>query len=257
MSEEVELRVHGDDRLPTLVYVPGLHGDWTLVGRFRRALADRVRFVELTYPRTLTWSLEDYAAAVEARLEERGITSGWLLGESFGSQVVWPLVRRKRFDAQGVILAGGFVQHPARWLVRLAGQLVGNLPHRMIVRGLFGYAHVARFRYRHDPFTKSALDEFIARRTKPDVLAAVHRLRLILWTDPSEAARGVNVPVFALTGLWDPVVPWPWVRRWLRRNCPALREYVVVGHSDHNILNNASQEAARRVLGWMGLRDEG
>ena len=68
MNEELQLRIHGDAALPTLIYLPGLHGDWTLVTSFRLALAGRVRFVEFTYPRTLMWSLEDYARAIEAAL---------------------------------------------------------------------------------------------------------------------------------------------------------------------------------------------
>src|SRR5208337_1274572 len=101
----------------TLVYLPGLHGDWTLIGGFRKALAGRVRFAEVTYPRTLVWSLEDYAAGVEQGLAQQGIRSGWLLGESFSSQVVWALVARNCLQTQGVILAGGFARHPMHWAV--------------------------------------------------------------------------------------------------------------------------------------------
>src|ERR1035437_8465335 len=114
MAEQLEVRIYGDAALPTLIYLPGLHGDWTLVGSFRRAVSGRVCFVEMTYPRTLAWSLEDYAEAIETALAERGIVRGWLLGESFGSQVVWPLIARKRFQIEGVILAGGFLRHPIR-----------------------------------------------------------------------------------------------------------------------------------------------
>ena len=53
MAEELQLRIHGEASLPTLIYLPGLHGDWTLIGGFRHALGGRVRFVEVTYPRTL------------------------------------------------------------------------------------------------------------------------------------------------------------------------------------------------------------
>ena len=88
MPEELQLRIHGEASLPTLIYLPGLHGDWTLIGGFRKAIGGRVRFVEITYPRTLTWSLDDYAAAIETALAQNGITRGWLLGESYGSQVV-------------------------------------------------------------------------------------------------------------------------------------------------------------------------
>ena len=112
MSEKLELRVYGDGSLPTLIYLPGLHGDWTLVGSFRRALGGRVRFVEMTYPRTLEWSLDDYAAAIEAALAERGIARGWLLGESFGSQVLWGLVARSRLADRGRNPRGRFRPAP-------------------------------------------------------------------------------------------------------------------------------------------------
>src|SRR2546422_9821742 len=94
MTDELKMRVHGDASLPTLVYLPGLHGDWTLVSSFRAAVAGRVRFVEFTYPRTLTWSLADYAAAVEVALRNHGVQQGWLLGESFSSQVAWQMLAR-------------------------------------------------------------------------------------------------------------------------------------------------------------------
>ena len=109
MKEELQMRVHGDAGTPTLIYLPGLHGDWTLIGRFRKALKQRVRFVEVTYPRTLEWSLEDYAAGVEAALADRGINRGWVLAESFSSSVAWRLVSRKNFRIDGLVLAGGFV----------------------------------------------------------------------------------------------------------------------------------------------------
>src|SRR5262245_26801914 len=146
MSEQLQMRIHGGGNRPTLVYLPGLHGDWTLVGSFRHALGPRVRFIEVTYPRTLTWSLDDYASAVEARLRDEGITNAWLLGESFSSQVVWPMVRRKHFAIQGIILAGGFVRHPMQWGARFAGEIAGGLPLGLVARIMFGYASLTRFR---------------------------------------------------------------------------------------------------------------
>ena len=86
-----------------------------------------MRFVEITYPRTLTWSLDDYAAAVETALAKNGITSGWLLGESFASQVVWAMVARGKFPAQGVILAGGFVKYPMRRAIWLTEKITGRI----------------------------------------------------------------------------------------------------------------------------------
>src|SRR3954451_9499128 len=127
MAEELQIRIYGDAAKPALIYLPGLHGDWTLIGSFKRALGNRAQFVEITYPRTLTWSLEDYAANVETALAQKGITRGWLLGESFSSQVVWPMVARRKFQINGIILAGGFVRHPIRAGVRFAERVAGGI----------------------------------------------------------------------------------------------------------------------------------
>src|SRR2546423_3279120 len=118
--ETLQVRIHGEPSLPTLIYLPGLHGDWTLIGNFRRALAGRVRFVEVTYPRTLSWSLAEYGDGVKSALLENNIREGWIVAESFGSQVAWPLRRQNEFKVHAIILAGGFVRHPMLLGGRLA-----------------------------------------------------------------------------------------------------------------------------------------
>jgi pimeloyl-ACP methyl ester carboxylesterase len=251
MSERVEIRVYENGDRPTLIYLPGLHGDWTLIGGFRPAVKVHTRFVETTYPRTLTWSLADYAAGVEAALARAGIRRGWLLGESFGSQVVWPMLQRQVFDVQGIILAGGFVRHPALWAVRMAERICGGAPLSIITAVLFGYAKVARLRFRRSPETLAGIEEFIARRTELDRQAAKHRLRILAGSDPRPTARGSRAPVYGLTGVLDPIVPWPWVRSWMKNNCPSLRDYRVVWGADHNVLGTAPRTAAEQVIQWM------
>jgi pimeloyl-ACP methyl ester carboxylesterase len=279
MEEKLQIRIHGEASLPTLIYLPGLHGDWTLVGGFLQALDGRVRFVEITYPRTLVWSLDDYAAAIETALSENGISSGWLLGESFGSQPLWALVGRassraaggtsnrshesgssgasphqaakKYFQIEGVILAGGFVKHPMRWTMWLAERMTGRMSNALFIWIIFSYAKIAKFRYRHSPGTLARIDEFVVRRTDLDRRAAQHRLHLIAGFDPRSIVRETKLPVFGLSGILDPIVPWPFVRRWLKRNCPALRDYKIIKSADHNVLGTAPKRAARQVLEWM------
>jgi len=279
MSEELQLRIHGETSLPTLVYLPGIHGDWTLIGGFREAVGGKVCFVEFTYPRTLTWSLDDYAAAIETALTQNGITSGWLLGESFASQVVWAMVGRASsraagdtsnrnhesgssgasphqatkeiFQIEGVILAGGFVKHPMRWVVRLAEKLTGRISTAFFVWIIFSYAKIARFRYRRSPAILEKIDEFISRRTELDRRAAQHRLHLIAQYNPRPIASQTRLPIFGLSGFLDPIVPWPFVRRWLKKNCPALRDYKIIGRADHNVLDTAPADAAKQILDWI------
>ena len=95
------------------------------------------------------------------------------------------------------------------------------------------------------------VEAFLVRRTELDLAAARHRLDLIADSDPREIARRTRVPIYGLTGWFDPIVPWLPVRYWLRRNCPALRDFRVIGFSDHNVLNMAAEPAARQILAWM------
>jgi pimeloyl-ACP methyl ester carboxylesterase len=254
--EELQLRVHGSPELPTLIYLPGIHGDWTLVSSFRHAVRDRVRIVEFTYPRTLTWSLEDYGRAVLNALAEHGITHGWLLGESFGSQVAWSIVRLasaggEPFRADGVILAGGFARYPILLGVRVVRWLNARVSPRVMRAGLRLYVAYARLRHRRAPETLASLDEFIARRTEPDRHAILHRYGLILASDAGQTAATCRLPTFCLSGFVDPVVPWLFSIPAIRRACPGFRGSRIILNADHNVLGTAPRRAAEQILAWM------
>lgn len=259
-EESVQLRVYGAPDLPTLIYLPGVHGDWTLVGSFRARVLGSVRFVEFTYPRTVTWSLEDYAAAIETALRAQGITGGWLLGESFGSQVAWKLVERAAraphasqpaMAWNGLVLAGGFVRHPTATLARVSRWLWEAAPLPCLFWFLHVYLKFAQFRHRHAPETMAGMAEFAARRNAQDRLAMGHRLGLLAANHPEPTAQQTTLPVYYVSGWIDPVVPWPWVRAYLRRRCPGFRESQIIWPADHNILGTAPETAARHVLRWI------
>lgn len=252
MAEVLQLRSHGDPDAPALVYLPGIHGDWTLVGSFRAAMAGAVRFIEFTYPRTVGWSLADYAGAVEEALLAAGTRAGWVLAESFGSQVAWPLVAQPRgFQTHGLLLAGGFGRHPLPGPARGCRRVCAALPLRWLHGGLRVYAGCARFRYRHAPETLADLAEFVARRSEADRRAVVHRLDLIAANDPAPLAERYGGPVHYLTGLADPVVPWPLVPGWLRRHCPGYRGMRIVPPADHAVLATAPVRSAALVRRWI------
>jgi hypothetical protein len=44
------VRVHGSPALPTLIYLPGIHGDWTLASSFRAGMSGKVCFVARMSP---------------------------------------------------------------------------------------------------------------------------------------------------------------------------------------------------------------
>ncbi len=285
----LQVRVHGDANLPTLIYFPGLHGDWTLVTGFRIAIQGRVRFVEISYPHTLTWSLDDYASAIETALLANHVGSGWLLGESFGSQIVWALLKRAQarpgdevpgsaksapgapasremsaglpigtsplqpaFQAVGVILAGGFVRHPTIWGVKLMHALSVHTPAWCQTASFCVFAQYAQRRHGRDPEVLATVKEFIRRRKDPlDQKAISHRLNLIAGNDPRPIARQTHLPVYSLAGLVDPLVPLPWVRYWLKRHCPAYRGGKTFLRADHNVLGTAPRASADQVVRWI------
>jgi pimeloyl-ACP methyl ester carboxylesterase len=257
MREALQLHIEGAADLPTLVYLPGMHGDWTLVSGFGEAVKGKARFVKMIYPRTLDWSLRDYANAVEDALLANGVDSGWLLAESFGSQVAWPLCERaasdgpRRFRPKGVILAGGFVRHPLYWGVRLLRWWVAGLSQRRMQRFLRLYAGYVKWRHPHLKHLDERIDAFVQRRTEDDLQAIAHRLDLIAANHPSPIVSALDIPVYYLAGLVDPLVPWPWVRLWLSRNCVQYRGGATILRADHAVLCSAPEPSAARVLAWM------
>jgi pimeloyl-ACP methyl ester carboxylesterase len=252
VEEQLQIRVHPGPEDRTLIYIPGLHGDWTLVTSFRERVRGKVRFVEFTYPRTLVWSVENYARQVERQLRENGITQGWVLAESYGSQIGWAMLKpQEGFRAEGLILAGGFVHYPMKWVIRGFAWLARRMPLAGIRGFLSIYKAYARLRHRHAPETLGALDEFVERRNELDRQAIVHRLHCINAYDPRAIAAKAGVPVYHLAGLVDPIVPaWP-VRAWLNRHCPSFRGGRVILRADHNVLGTAPDEAAEQIQRWM------
>ena len=247
----LSIRVHGAESLPTLIYLPGLHGDWTLVSSFRVAVAGRVRFVEFTYPSDCTLTLEEYGRRIIAALKDAGIHGGWILGESFGSQVLWEVIRQG-FGAEGLILAGGFVRYPFSWGLGSARRLCSSRATWPLKCMLWLYPRYARFRHRSAPVTLASVDEFVRRRAAPgDREAMTHRMGLIATSDPRPVAAACRVPVYSITGFWDPIVFWAPVRRWLRVGCPGFRGDRILFWADHTVLATQPAAACRQILEWM------
>jgi len=254
-------RAHGDAGRPVLVYLPGIHGDWTLITSFRAAVHGRVRFIEFCYPRDVAVSLADHAAAVLDALRAAGVADAWLLAESFGSQVGWALMealpRYPEIRLRGLILAGGFVRYPMLLALAVATRIGTRLPESALRRLLGVYAAVAKVRHRHAPETREQIGEFVRRRLEPgDREAVVHRLRLIARSDPRPIASRCAVPTWSLTGFWDPIVPWPLTHVWMRRHIPGWQRRRIVMLADHTVLATQPGPSASWVLERMNLQPD-
>jgi pimeloyl-ACP methyl ester carboxylesterase len=253
--KDLQIRIHGESAHPTLIYLPGLHGDWTLITSFREAIRHQVRFVEFTYPRTVTWSLEDYAGAILKELSANGIREGWVLAESFGSVLAWALLERAAvsgFTPLGIVLAGGFVRYPFMPMVRLASAINRAIPLWLIKVSCWFYGRYAVFRHRHAPETSRCIGEFVRRRSEEaDRQAICWRYKLIIQSDGRNAAQSLSVAIYQLCGFFDPIVVWLPVRRWLKHHCPGYGGWRVVWRADHNVLGTAPRIAAEQILNWI------
>ena len=245
---EVQVRVH-EGSGPTVIYLPGIHGDWGLIGAFRRELGTRVRFVEFSYSKE-DMTLERLTELVHGELTARGVASGWLLGQSFGSQVGWALIARG-FKADGVVLAGGFARHPWPWGVRLFRAIL-SVPPGLINPAYRFYTALCNALARRGPEEAAELEAFARGRGGKDWRATTGRLAMILASDPRATARATRVPVHYLGGMIDPLVPWPLVTRWLRRECPGYKGELILRYADHNVLGSSPRESAEHVLSIVG-----
>jgi len=259
-DEKLQIRVSGLAGGPTLIYLPGIHGDWTLVGPFRARIVRSVRFVEFTYPRTLGWSLRDYAAHVLEALRREGINQGWLLAESFGSQVAWAvgeLLREgpqpPRFQMEGIILAGGFPEYPMKMAARWVATWKAWTGNSGISWAIRLYSRTLKWRLGGDAVGRQSAQEFLSRRTWPDAHAMLHRLHLLIDYKPSAGISKLTRPVYYLSGLIDPIVPWFLVKRQLPRVCGSFREAKVLLCGDHNVLGSAPAQSERQILKWIGV----
>ena len=261
MEEErdLQIRIDGDASLPTLIYLPGLHGDWTLLAGFRELAKTRFRLVQFTYPRSLSWTLHDYARAVDGAVTEAGITSGWVLAESYSSQVAWAwlkLAQEKatdfRFD--GIILAGGFVRYPIRSSLLFARALFALTPW-WLWKAMFAiYLAYSGFRLRNAGPSGNNAREFIARRTPLDIQAMRARVRLIGEADFRSVAARAVCPVYLLAGVIDPIVAtWP-VLRWLRKHCRAFKGYRIIWPADHTVLATEPAKSVQQIEKWIHRR---
>jgi pimeloyl-ACP methyl ester carboxylesterase len=257
VAEEVlQIRVHGSPELPTLIYLPGTHGDWSLIAGLRNKLLPQYCFVEFTYPRTTAWTLDDYASHIREALKSNGLKQGWLLGESFGSQIAWLLASAPQtgFKCQGIILAGGFGRHPFPWEIDFAiwsfRRLIAN--ESSVKRAMKFYAQGVRWFYEQTEETETSIHDFIQHRTQEDGLAAIHRLKLIRDNHPQTLVAQITIPVFNLSGFWDALVPWYLVTPWLHRRCSGYRGSKVISTADHNVLFSAPTKSARTIREWFG-----
>ncbi len=251
-SDRLLHRISGPEQAPVLVYVPGIHGDWTPMVNCRGYLARRLRLVELAYPWRARWLLDDFADALAAKLDELGIESAHLLAESFGSIVGWQFALTRPRRVRSLVLAGGFCRPPWSSFLPAALATMAAIPPRWVdsVIGAYIRLHAGRRDYDAD----AGFPPFSASRGREGWRACRNRLRVIRATDLRRRLGEIRCPVAYVGGGRDLVVP-------VRREIRCLRESLhpdcrftqwIVEGAPHPILPARPQSVAN----WIADRVE-
>lgn len=258
-STDLLFRISGPAEAPAVIYVPGIHGDWTPLWRIREMLNRNFRLIELAYPHAAAnWTLEDYVARLRAALDRLELGGVHLLAESFGSLVGWGFCCRHPERVKTLMIAGGFCSTPGRALVALGDAALRLFPARLLDRVVDLYlVYLVRRGFPADAFRRRE-DFFPATRTPRGWAATHNRLRIIRDTDVRERLCELRLPVLYFGGARDVIVP---VRREIatieRRLHPQCGFHsVLYPQAPHAIIPARAKGVAGLIADWVA-RHEG
>ncbi len=241
----------GDPDAPPVLYLPGVHGDWTPQIGARPLLSRDYHFVETAYPRIDTWSIDDYARALNALLDELGIESAHIVGESFGSLVGWQFGIENPERIRSFTLVGGFARPPRFRIASAAAVALKKLPNGLLESGIDYYvAGKSAFGQSRETFDVGA---YPATRTERGRRATANRMNIIQGSDFSTQLKEVSFPVRYLGGANDIVVP-------IRREIATLSAHLPT-HCDfqsellrgapHAMIASHPEETSERISQWV------
>lgn len=243
---------HGKPDAPVLLYLPGVQGDWTPLWGIAPLFRHRYRLIATAYPRQCGWSLEDHARAAQRLLDDLGIQSAHVLGESFGSIVGQMLALLEPARVTSLVMAGGFCQPPTPWGAMLASRLFRKVSPKVLDSMVRWYVRLnAGQRLRVD--RRMYAQAFLAVRSRRGWHACANRMKIIYSTDLRTRLGELKVPMAYMGGERDLVVP---VRREVSSFQKLLRpecgfRYKLYANKPHPILPSHPHECAAFIAEWV------
>jgi pimeloyl-ACP methyl ester carboxylesterase len=258
-STHLITRISGPVEAPAVIYIPGIHGDWTPLWRIRELLNSHCRLIEIAYPRTATrWTLDDYVERLRDLFDKLELMGGHLLAESFGSLVGWSFCCRYPGRVKTLMVAGGFCSTPGRLKVALADMALHLAPAALLDRFVDLYlCYLKRRGFPRDAFRRPN-EFFPATRTRQGWRSTHNRLKIISRTDVRTRLCELRVPILYFGGARDWVVP-------VRREIAALKrhlspdcgfQHVLFPRAPHPIIPARYPQVARLITDWVA-RHEG
>lgn len=250
---ELVYRVRGGDGAVPVVYLPGVHGDWTPQAAASQLLAGTFRLVEISYPKEPLWRMGDYASALVALLDRLEIESAHVVAESFGSLVGWEFALEHQSRVRSMVIVGGFCQPPGPRKVLFAKWGLSVLPTGLFERGVNAYVAIRKHQGKLEHPEMEVDLPYSAVRTDLGRTATVSRFELICTSDYRLHLHEVSFPVRYIGGDSDLIVP---VRREIRTLGELLPEEVgfqsrLIADAPHMIISSHPVETVEQITDWI------
>ncbi len=204
-AKELVHQESGDRNAPPILYLPGVHGDWTPQLAARPLLSRDFRFIETAYPRIETWSIDDFAQALKNLLDDLGIESAHIVGESFGSLVMWQFGIANPERVRSFTLVGGFSRPPRFRVAAAAAAALKSLPTSLLESAIDLY--VAGRSALGEDRESFDIGAYPAARTLQGRRATAKRMSIIQASDFTAQLQEIKFPVRYLGATNDIVVP--------------------------------------------------
>lgn len=245
---------------PPLVYVPGIHGDWTPLRRSRGLFHRRARLIEVAYPRQSRWRLRDYAESMDRMMNRLNLKSAHFAVESFGSLVGWQYLLTRPERVRSIVVVGGFTHSPGKPKVFLAQLGLRSISPELFEKGMEWYCsrllHSSNAQAVERGVDRRELDPatlYPAARTPDGWRTIISRLSLIQNADFRPYLNRVRTPVRYLGGASDMVVP---VHREVRTLWSGLTPRcrfasALVPDAPHMVIASHPRGSTERICDWI------
>ena len=257
-GDELLYRVSGEEGATPVVYLPGVHGDWTPQAAAGPMLAEKFRLVEITYPKKPEWSIVDYMNALVSLLDRLEIGSAHVIAESFGSLVGWEFGLERPSRLRSLMVVGGFCQPPGPPKVLLAKWGLSLLPTEVFERGVNAYASLRKLQGKlQGPEMEGDLP-YAAVRSDVGLSATIRRFELLGRTDFRHHLHDLRVPVRYIGGEKDLIVP---VKREIETLEEILAEEIgfesrLIPGAPHMIIASHAEETVGQLVEWIDALEE-
>ena len=252
-SGELVYRIRGGEGAVPVVYLPGVHGDWTPQAAASVILAGAFRLVEISYPREPLWRLEDYASALVSLLDRLEIESTHVVAESFGSLVGWEFGLEHGSRVRSMVIVGGFCQPPGPRKVLLAKWGLSVLPTGLFEQGVDAYVAIRKHQGKLEHPEMEVDLPYATVRTDLGRIATVSRFEIMCTSDYRHQLHEVLFPVRYIGGDSDLIVP---VKREIRTLSELLSEEAgfqsrLIANAPHMIISSHPVETAGQIADWI------